>query len=393
MFNADLSLLKKYVIVFAGVIFPLMSLSFLWFSYNMEKQVHNSLHTASRVLRCSDGIGDYGEFVSRFGEVRVTLADGGGNVLADNKADAAGMGNHANRPEFVQARAKGYGEDIRRSVTTGKKTIYVATKLKNGSYVRFAQSTELTYEFLLWLFTPIVFLSFCLAVLMFVFARNRKLERMRQEFVANISHDLKTPLTSIKGYAELTATGLISCPDKVKEYQRNIGAQSDRLLEMINDILHLSQLESTKPKNLAAVDTRAVAEQVKEALKQMADRKNIIIQVTGTGKITAETKPIYQMIYNLADNGIKYGKPGGVVKITLNGKKITVSDDGTGIPQEDVERVFERFYRVDKSRSQETGGTGLGLTIVKHTVHKYNGTVSLKSGEGDGTQVYIEFKR
>jgi len=301
------------------------------------------------------------------------------------------MENHANRPEFAQALRGGYGEDVRRSETTGKKSIYVATKLKNGTYVRFAQSTELTYEFLLWLFMPIFFLSFCLAVLMFVLDKNRQIERMRQEFVANVSHELKTPLTSIKGFAELTTTGLIRDLDTIKEYQKKITIQSDRLLDTINDILHLSKLEGAKPGELVQVDTRKAAEEVKESLKLMADEKNIIVQVSGEGKITAETKPIYHMIYNLVDNSIKYGKNGGHVKITLSGKKITVSDDGIGIPEKDIERVFERFYRVDKSRSRECGGTGLGLAIVKHTVQMYHGTVTLKSG--NGTQVFIEFRK
>ena len=391
MSKTDFSYLKRYMLVIAAIILPLMTFTYLWFSYNKQRQVKISLSTAARILRESEDISDYHGFAAGFKDVRVTILDSDGNVLADNEADSGVMGSHADRPEFIQARAGGYGEDVRRSETTGRRSIYVMTLLKNGIYVRLARSVELTYEFLLWLFAPIVFLSLCLTVLMFVFAKNRQMERMRQEFVANVSHELKTPLTSIKGFAELTTTGLINNVDRVKEYQRKIVSQSDRLLATINDILHLSKLESTKPKSLAPVDTRAVAEQVREALKQMADEKNILIQVSGEGRIIAETEPVYHMIYNLTDNGIKYGKNGGFVKIVLNGKKITVSDDGIGIPPEDVQRVFERFYRVDKSRSAERGGTGLGLAIVKHTVQKYNGTVTLKSG--NGTQVHVEFRK
>ena len=391
MSQFKLNFLQKYVLILAGVTLLLITVSFLWFSYNMEKQVYNSLYTAARALHGNSGIDDYKAFAEKFENVRITVIGRGGKALADNTADTGAMDSRAMRPEFIAAQKNGYGSDIRRSATTGRKTIYVATMLNDGTCVRLAQSTELTREFMLWLFTPILFLSFCLAVLMFIFAKNQQMERMRQEFVANVSHELKTPLTSIKGFAELTSTGLINDVDKVKEYQRKIVNQSNRLLAMINDILHLSRLENTKPKNLITVDTRALAEQVREALKHMADEKNIIIQVSGEGEITAETEPIYHMIHNLTDNGIKYGRNGGFVKITLCGKKITVSDNGAGIPQEDIERVFERFYRVDKSRSQETGGTGLGLAIVKHTVQKYNGTVSIKSC--DGTQVYVEFKR
>ena len=393
MSKTDFSYLKRYMLVIAVIILPLMTFTYLWFSYNKQRQVAVSLSTAVRILRESENISDYHSFAAGFKDVRVTILDSAGNVLADNEADSGVMDNHSGRPEFMQARDGGYGENVRRSETTGRKSIYVITRLKDGIYVRLARSVELTYEFLLWLFAPIVFLSLCLMVMIFVFAKNRQIERMRQEFVANVSHELKTPLTSIKGFAELTTTGLINNVDKVKEYQRKIVFQSDRLLATINDILHLSKLESTKPRSLAPVDTRAVAEQVREALKQMADGKNILIQVSGEGKIVAEAEPVYHMIYNLTDNGIKYGKNGGFVKIILNGKRITVSDDGIGIPPEDVERVFERFYRVDKSRSAERGGTGLGLAIVKHTVQKYNGTVTLKSGNGMGTQVHVEFRK
>ncbi|MCL2182655.1 MAG: ATP-binding protein [Chitinispirillia bacterium] len=393
MSKTDFGFLKQYGVMIVAVILPLMTLSFFWFSYNKQKQVQEWLWTAARIASQSENIPSYALFAQSFRDVRVTVMDSCGMVLADNRADMTGMSNHASRPEFKKALAAGFGDDVRRSETTGKKTIYVIAKLKNGQYIRLAQATELTYEFLIWLFAPIAFLSFCLAVLMFVFAKNKQMERMRQEFVANVSHELKTPLTSIKGFAELTSTGLIDDVEKVKEYQQKIVAQSNRLLDTINDILHLSKIESTKPSEPAPIDTHAAAEQVRESLKAMADEKNIIIQVAGAGSITAEAEPIYQMIHNLAENGIKYGKKGGYVKIILEGKKITVSDDGIGIPEADIERVFERFYRVDKSRSPERGGTGLGLAIVKHTVQKYNGTVSLKSAYGEGTQILIEFKK
>jgi len=392
MSKNELGFLKRYALIAAVVAFALVSLSFVWFSHNKQRLVDNSLHTVAKVLRESDNVSDYRTFAEDFRDVRVTVFDENGDVLADNQTDAATMANHASRPEFVEARACGYGSDVRKSETTGKNTVYVTVKLKNGTYVRLAQSAGLTYEFLMWLFAPITFLCLCIAVLIFVFVKNKQVEKMRQEFVANVSHELKTPLTSIKGFAELTATGLVTDLESVRGYQQKIVFQSDRLLATINDILLLSKLESTKPpKVLRTVDTRSTADQVKEALKLLADEKDIIIQVSGEGNVMAEPEPIYHLIYNLADNGIKYGKSGGVVKIALDGSKITVSDDGIGIPEKDIERVFERFYRVDKSRSADRGGTGLGLAIVKHTVQKYKGTVSLKSTVGAGTEVVAEF--
>jgi len=393
MSKTDVGFLRKYALVVALAVLALTTLSFIWFSLNKERLVFSSLQTAAKVLRESDNISDYRDFAKCFRDVRVTVFDERGDVLADNQVEHSAMANHADRPEYLTARAKGYGDDVRRSETTGKKTVYVMVKLKDGSYVRLAQSAGLSYEFLLWLFAPIAFLCFCIAVLIVVLIKNRQLEKMRQDFVANVSHELKTPLTSIKGFAELTATGLVTNIDLVRGYQQKIVFQSDRLLATINDILLLSKLESTKPKELKEVDTFSVADQVKEALKLLADEKDIIIQVSGEGKIMAEPEPIYHLIYNLTDNGIKYGKGGGYVKITLSGRSIVVADDGIGIPEKDLERVFERFYRVDKSRSKERGGTGLGLAIVKHTVHKYGGTVSIKSTVGAGTEVVVEFAK
>jgi two-component system phosphate regulon sensor histidine kinase PhoR len=394
MSKVDLGFLKRYILVIAAIALPLMLLSSLWFSHNKQRQVRESLKMAVSILRESKGVTDYQKFVNGLelnDNVRATIIDANGNVLAENRADVTTMTNHADRPEFQKAKEKGYGEDIRISETTGKRSIYVMAKLNDGTYIRLAQSIQLTYEFLSWFFAPILFLAFCLAVLLFVFAKNKQIEKMRQEFVANVSHELKTPLTSIQGFAELTSTGLISDVERVKEYQQKIVFQSNRLLATINDILLLSKMEGTKPKQLVPVDTKAVADQVKESLKNMADEKNIIIQVSGAGKISAEVEPIYHLVYNLVDNGIKYGKNGGFVKVILNDKKITVSDNGIGIPPADIERVFERFYRVDKSRSAERGGTGLGLAIVKHTVQKYNGTVSIKSE--NGTHIFVEFKK
>ncbi len=393
MSKTDFGFLKKYALIVTGVGFVLVSLSFIWFSHNKQRLIYSSLYTAAKVLRESDNISDYRKFAEDFRDVRVTVFDESGDVLADNQAEMATMVNHADRPEFAGAKAAGYGGDMRRSETTGKQTVYVMVKLKNGTYVRLAQSAGLSYEFLLWLFIPIAFLCSCIAVLLFVFVKNKQVERMRHDFVANVSHELKTPLTSIKGFAELTATGLVTDVESVRGYQQKIVFQSDRLLATINDILLLSKLESTKPKELKEVDTRSIADQVKEALKLLADEKDIIVQVSGEGKIIAEPEPIYHLIYNLTDNGIKYGKGGGFVKVALSGKRITVADDGIGIPEKDLERVFERFYRVDKSRSAERGGTGLGLAIVKHTVHKYGGTVSIESVVGAGTEVSVEFGR
>jgi two-component system phosphate regulon sensor histidine kinase PhoR len=387
--------MKKYIFIGIILILILLTASTLWFSYNHTTQVRRNLKTTLNAIKISEIAMDYNVFVDKIAKeepnLRVTIIDETGKVLSDNFANAISMPNHSNRPEFIQVKKIGYGEDIRKSETTKIKSIYVMTKLIEGVYIRLAQPVALTRSFLLWLFIPILFFSMTLFFFIFLFARNKQLELLRAEFVANVSHELKTPLTSIKGFAELVLTGLVSDIEKIKEYQNKIVCQSDRLLSMINDILKLSMLEHSKVENLVEINLHIVAQHVMENLKQFADEKNIIIQITGQGKLKAEIAPIYEMLYNLVDNSIKYGKNGGYVNIVLEDNKITVKDDGIGILKQDQNRVFERFYRGDKSRSSKIEGTGLGLAIVKHTAIRYGGKITLNSDIETGTEIKIEF--
>ncbi|MCL2838063.1 MAG: ATP-binding protein [Oscillospiraceae bacterium] len=384
--------MKKYILLISIAILILLSLSLYWFSVNQTNTIRSHLRTTLNAIVASEPqITDYTEFVDRITDVRITIIDRHGVVLADNRADIMVMDNRSDRPEFIAVQTAEYGEDIRISATTGTRTIYVMTAFNDEVYIRLAESVVLAPNFLLWLLMPILLLALIFAIFLVVFAKNKQTEDMRSEFVANVSHELKTPLTSVKGFAELIQTGLVTDKATIKEYQSKIVRQSDRLLAMIDDILHLSKLEHTKAKKLVDVDTKAIACQVNENLKIFADEKSITLQVVGNGKIRAEFDSIYEMLYNLVDNGIKYGKRGGYVQTILDGNKITVKDNGIGIPQSDCGRIFERFYRVDKSRSVERGGTGLGLSIVKHTAKKYRGKVSINSVLGDGTEISISF--
>lgn len=230
------------------------------------------------------------------------------------------------------------------------------------------------------------------------FAQMKKTEQMRTDFVANVSHELKSPLTSIKGFADLMASGLITKKDQKEDYLKRIVKESDRLLNIIDDILYLSEVESTKVPSLEMqlVSIDKVAKDVIKSLEGLGAQKRILLYTKGQGDILAVEKDIWEIIYNLVDNGIRYGKERGFVKVQiepLNEKVIlTVKDNGIGIDQEHLGRIFERFYRVDTSRSRKNGGTGLGLSIVRNIAAKYDADVTIKSIKDIGTTIKIEFK-
>lgn len=223
----------------------------------------------------------------------------------------------------------------------------------------------------------------------------KKAEKMRREFTANVTHELKTPLTSISGYAEIIASGLAR-PDDVQGFAKKIHKESGRLLSLIGDIIELSQLdESTSSEDFVPLDISGIANEVADDLRSNAAKNGIQISVDAeTAVIKGNRNQIYELVYNLCDNAIRYNRPDGKVKITVkendNKPYIIVSDTGIGIPEKHRKRVFERFYRVDKSRSKETGGTGLGLAIVKHIAEHHGGNVTLESGQ-QGTTFTVSF--
>ena len=220
-------------------------------------------------------------------------------------------------------------------------------------------------------------------------------ERNRKEFTANVSHELKTPLQSIIGSAELLENGLVK-PEDTKRFVVNIKKEATRLVSLINDIIRLSQLDEDSESVTESVDLYDIANEVVEVLTVSASKKQVELTLNGESCVmNGIRRYLYEIIYNLCDNAIRYNKDGGKVTIDLKNKDgniiLSVSDTGIGIPAEHQSRIFERFYRVDKSHSKETGGTGLGLSIVKHAVAFHGGTVKLESKVGEGTTVTVEF--
>ena len=219
-------------------------------------------------------------------------------------------------------------------------------------------------------------------------------ENLRREFSANVSHELKTPLTSISGFAEIIQDGFVKEED-VKKFAGRIYREAQRLIQLVEDTIKISQLdEGENPYEWENVDIYSVARNVCGNLKEIAQKKNVHLYIDGERLICRTVRPIFEeILYNLCDNGIKYNKDNGTVTIHLkdigNAIQISVEDNGIGIPREDRNRVFERFYRVDKSHSKEIGGTGLGLSIVKHGVAFLGGTLKLTSEVDSGTEITV----
>ena len=377
--------------------------------------------------------------------IRVTLISPSGEVLyestdADEQSE---MENHLSRPEVQEAFAGGRGEDIRDSATTGYETYYYAVLLGDGNVLRTSQDAETIWalydQALPAILIGCLAIMGCAAFLAGVLTRRlvrpmlkmtddldhiqenvpyRELipfadaiysdramresnEKMRQEFTANVSHELKTPLTSISGYAEMIETGLAR-PEDVASFGQKIHSEASRMLRLVNDIIQLSHLDASgSTRNVPVmepVDLAVIARECAERLKVNARRAYVTLNCRGDSvQVMGSPSLLEELCQNLCDNAIRYNQPGGRVLLETGCTRegypyISVQDNGIGIPKEAQSSVFERFYRVDKSRSKATGGTGLGLAIVKQIARIHNARIRLNSEVGVGTTVTITFE-
>lgn len=373
-------------------------------------------------------------------DIRVTLVHADGTVYYDNFADPNAMDNHANRPEIRQALENGSGSDIRNSSTVDQSAFYYAVRLKNGDVMRLAQEASNIWSvyfrsmpLIMLLAAGMACVSLYLAHLLTArlvqpiermtahlnnvsgVARYPELEpfmdmieqqheeilrsaNMRVEFTANVSHELKTPLTSISGYAELIESGMAQ-GEQAKTFAAEIHKSANRLLTLINDIIRLSQMDAPMPDlKFEPVDLAQIATNTFEQLEMSARKADVTLQLDAkTAMVEADRQMMDELLYNLCDNAIRYNVHGGSVKLEVRPIRdkviVCVQDTGIGISPENQEHVFERFYRVDKSRSKATGGTGLGLAIVKHIAVKHNAQIELESELGRGTKISVIFER
>ena len=370
--------------------------------------------------------------------LRITCVDVDGTVLYDSMEDASSMENHKERPEIAEAIKNGEGKSIRVSATSSKHTFYYALRKEDGSVVRVAKESGSIYHLVstmsglilavgLMVFLMCVFYSYRLTRRLMapiekmadniilvdeteVYEEMRPFismikkqhmdilnhAQMRQEFTANVSHELKTPLTAISGYAELIENGMVQ-PADIPEFASRIHQEANRLTALVQDIIQLSKLEEgTSQMQEEVVDLYELTEDIGATLHHAAKKKDITMKIEGaTQEITGVRQILYEMLYNLMDNGIKYNVEHGIlwVRMWKTTDKIywQVEDTGIGIAKEEQERVYERFYRVDKSHSRQTGGTGLGLSIVKHGAALHHAQIRTESQPGQGTKITIGF--
>ena len=393
----------------------------------------------------------YFENVKKIGENRITLIDDNGAVIYDNKANPLYMDNHNERPEIVMARNEGFGEAERDSDTLLKKTVYYALLLDDDYIIRVSAERITIWQMFLNLIYPILGAIFIAVMITLLLAsklsasivrpineldldnpinsnsyvelnplvnrikdQNDLIEKQirdltetvdiktkesefRKEFTANVSHELKTPLTSISGYAELIKEGIAKEED-IKKFAAKIYEEANRLKNLVGDIIKLSQMDENSVSLVKEqVDLYAVCEKVISLLEPLAVEKDIRIKLLGNHVYFFGVEQILEEIaYNLCENAIKYNKKQGEVIIEVSKSSVVpyikVTDTGIGIAKEDLERVFERFYRVDKSHSKEIGGTGLGLSIVKHGAVYHDAEIEIESELNKGTSITIKFK-
>jgi len=370
--------------------------------------------------------------------LRITLVDEDGTVIYDSLGGEDVMENHGNREEIMRARSSGEGRAMRMSTTSKEHTFYYAMQTEKGIILRIAKDSSSIYVLTVKMAGMVVLIGVGVLIVCVILAKRltQKLmapiekmadnivlmeeegvyeemrpfvatikaqhvdilqhAKMRQEFTANVSHELKTPLTAISGYAELIANGMTSGEDTV-HFASEIHRSSERLQHLINDIIKLSELDDTDLQlEFEEVDLFKEAKVCAVNMQVHADKNDVAIRVEGHPvKLQANKMLIEELLYNLCSNAIRYNKKGGNVTIITGMENdhavLVVKDTGIGIPKEAQERVFERFYRVDKSRSKSTGGTGLGLAIVKHIVAQHEAQIFLNSEVGKGTEIKVIF--
>lgn len=432
----------QFMFISAVGILLTFCLSTVIFYELFKSEVVDELKTYADVIKETQSYDQIlqGEYDPDVDDLRITMIKKDGKVFYDSFADIKKMENHANRQEVRQALKHGNGKAIRTSDTLDKNTFYYAIRLDDGNILRVAKESRSIWSVFIKVTPAILILIFVIlaiskmlsdvltkSLLLPIEQMSENLDhledittykelmpfintiqeqhknilmnaKMRQEFTANVSHELKTPLTAISGYSELIQNGMTNEEETIR-FAGEIHKSAKRLLTLINDTIRLSQLDTSEQKMIyEAIDLYKIAEDCVNMLKFSAENHGITISIHGTNAYLEGNKEMLEeVVYNLCDNAIRYNNEGGKVDVTVKPVKgkiyLCVEDNGIGISKEHQERIFERFYRVDKSRSKSTGGTGLGLAIVKHIIQQHGAHMELTSEKGKGTKIEIEFSK
>ena len=435
-------LLVSLTVLFSALIFTLISLYRGYTTSSVEAMKKEAIYLSHAVNAC--GI-DFLEDLE--GDDWFTLVAADGTVQFDNAADGAQLENYFDQPEIQQALRDGIGYAERPSHTFSSKMTYVAVCLADDSVLRIAAPQQTIWQMLKNI-APLMLVILLGATLFSLLlasrvaksitapinrinlehpeqthvyaelkplvnrisiqnqqinqqladlrAEHEKQDAMRRDFTANVSHELKTPLTSISGYAEIIKAGIARSED-IYRFAGKIYDESQRLITLVGDIIKLSQLDG-KEINVTEeeIDLYETCDAIRSQLEMALKERNVTMTLSGEHlKFYGASQIVEEIIFNLCDNAVKYNKPGGFVHVSLvqcmDGIELSVADTGIGIAQEDLPHIFERFYRVDKSHSKEIGGTGLGLSIVKHGVKFLDAKVTVESTLGKGTTIRILF--
>ena len=429
------------IVTFAAIVFTML-LSTIAYYQIFTKEVIRDLKNDVYMLKDS-GVFDEPDKISLENDdnsqVRISLISPDGAVCYDNEVEVNSLDNHNNRPEVEQALHNGEGSSVRKSDTIDKNAFYYALKIENGYIIRVAKESGSIWSVFAGILPMIAIIAVVIFVVTFIlthlltkgivspieqmannlddlsevvvykelkpFVAKIKTQhdnimqsaQMRQDFTANVSHELKTPLTAISGYSELIENGMAK-EDDIQRFAKSIHKNSARLLNLINDIIHLSELDVMEEKpDMEEVDIFHIARTAGDMLQMSADKHGVLLGVTGIpAMVMANRGMMEEVVYNLIDNAIRYNRANGSVRVHVytdgNIVELSVKDTGIGISQENQERIFERFYRVDKSRSKSTGGTGLGLAIVKHILSLHDAKIDIDSEVGEGTTITVTMK-
>lgn len=431
-----------FVVSLALIVFITAIVTGIYYSSYCDTQINQLREESQLVIRGVELNGSSYLDSMSFDNYRITWIKDNGTVIYDSSSGEE-LESHIEREEVQEALKDGYGESKRYSSTILKESIYVAYKIDDGSIIRLSCVQNSVFYLIISTLYPIYYVVFAALIiaiwLAFLISKKiidplnkldlndiegaktypeieplikriesqrkqlildkteiEKASLVRQEFTANVTHEMKTPLHVISGYSELIKEGIVK-ESEIREFSSKIYFESHRLTKLVDDILELSKLDngvSDSQKKQISLDF--IAKNVIDSLNDLASQKGVTIKSRlQSVEVLGIPEIIHSVIYNLVDNAIKYNKKNGeimvVVEMSGNKPTIIVSDTGLGIPNDQLDRIFERFYRVDKSRSREIGGTGLGLSIVKHGVLIHDAKIKVESTLNEGTTFTIEF--
>lgn len=401
----------QLIVLFLAILFTFLTFSFLIqgnLSKQLGKQLLGSLQTYQNlIIQEKLSPTDLCSSIKKDSRFRITVINHSGKVICDSTGNASTMDNHSNRPEVIEARRIGQGKATRFSKTLKTQMIYQGLNIEQKSIIlRMAMPLTFIDVFLdkakgatFFILVPIFMILSIVSILFGLKSdeiRRNRTEKLKVDLVANISHEVRTPLTALKGYVQVLRSFSQNLKNEQLDYLNKIEHNTERLTILFRDVLDLSNLENNQRLTFELLPVQEITEKIINSINQVYKDKNLNISYDiQLDSFEGNGKTIEQLLNNLVDNACKYTPREGNIHIHWDKHEghaqLTVKDSGIGIPDKDRDRIFERFFRIDGSRSREMGGTGLGLAIVKHVTQRHNGRVWFESVPDTGTTFFAKF--